>query len=287
MRRLYIGALVGVLTLAVAAVALADSAQVGSTTQNFKMNFAVPSSGGSTEIQKPKRSTGIAVDLSSSNPSNPKNGQTDALRELDLDLPNKSKVDPTAVPYCKASDTELEQEGPSACPSKTSIGTGHATAKFPSATAPNGQPLPDPQIDVKVFNRKGGLLLHLQPKIGDVNSNPIILRPSWRGTLTNGPVLHTVIPPNCLPPSQNINGTCRDPSSGAEGDEVILNSFQLTTKSKTRTVIVRRNGKRRKVKKILIKTPPTCPNGGWEFVGRFKFHSGGTATIPYKDNCTA
>ena len=281
MRRLYIGALVGAMALAVAAVAY------GATTQNFTMNFAVPGSGGTVkEIQKPKKSTGVAVDLSSSDPDNPKNGQPDALRRLDLDFPAGSKVDPTTVPYCKATDTELEQEGPSACPGRTKIGTGHATAKFPSATAPNGQPLPDPQVDVQAFNRKGGLLLHLQPKIGDVNSNPIILRPKWIGTLTNGPVLRTDIPPNCLPPAQNVNGTCRDPSTGAEGDEVILNSFQLTTQAKSRTVIVRRNGKRVRVKKILIKTPGKCPSGGWEFKGKFTYKSGELKNISYKDNCT-
>jgi hypothetical protein len=289
LRKLFIGALVGVMTLAVAAVALADSATVGTTTQNFTMNFAKPDSNGDpVEVQKPKTSVGIFADLSSSNPSNPKNGQTDALRELDLDLPTRTKVDPSAAAVCRASDTELEQEGPEACPDKSRIGTGFATAKFPTATAPNGSPLPDPQIDVVAFNARGGLLLHLQPTIGGVPSNPIILRPDWEGRLNNGPVLHTEIEPNCLPPAQNVNGTCRDPSTGAEGDEVILNSFQLVTEPKTKTVKKKVKGKKKKktIRKKLITTPRTCPSGGWEFVGDFLFASGGQVEIPYKDNCT-
>ena len=284
MRKLFAGGLVAALALAVAAVAF------GATTQNYTQYFAVPDSGSATgykEVQKPSRSVGTAVDLSSGDPDNPKNGQPDALRRLDLDFPAGTRIDPSAARQCNASKSAIEQNGADgACPASSLIGEGSATAKFPAATAPNGTPLPDPQIEVDAYNRKGGLLLSLQPTIGTARSNPIYLYPTWRGRLSNGPVLRTDIPPNCYPPAQNVNGVCRDPSTGAEGDEIILNSFKLVTKSRTKRVTVRRGGRRVRITKAMIKTPARCPSGGWEFIGRFTFKSGQNLTLPVKDNCT-
>jgi hypothetical protein len=262
LRKLFVGAVIGVLSLAVAAVAL------GATTQRFKQTFTK---------QTPNTSTGIAVDLSSSNPENTeKNGQPEALRQLDLKFAKGTDVNPAAVAKCGASNVELEQQGADACPDKSSIGTGSATAKFASPTTPDGRPLPDPQVVVEAFNARGGLVLHLQPSIGGQPSNPIILRPRWRGDLTGSPTLRTTIPPNCEPPAaRDANGVCRK-SDGSEGNEIILNSFKLNTLAKSKG-----KGKR---KKNLIETPRKC-RGAWTFTGVFRFADGSTQTLKSKDAC--
>jgi hypothetical protein len=262
LRKLFVGALVGALALAVAAVAF------GATTQNYDQRF--------TKKTK-KTSTGTSVVLSSEDTENSeKNFQPDALRQLDLLFPRGTHVDPRATRKCKASDTELEQQGPDACPNKSSIGTGDASAKLPSPTTPDGRPLPDPQVVVEAFNAPGGLVLHLQPSIGGQPTNAIILRPRWRGRLKGRPILRTNIPANCYPPAtRDADGVCRK-SDGSQGDEIILNSFKLNTLAKSKG-----KGKKRR---HLIRTPRKC-GGEWTFTGKFTFASGDKQTLRYKDRC--
>jgi hypothetical protein len=272
LRKLFIGALVGAMALAVAAVAF------GATQQNFTMNFGKPAGGSFEEIQKPKKNTGITVDLSSSNTDDP-NAQPAALRELFLHMPEGTKVNPKAAKFCNATDNELQNEGPDACPGKSEIGAGSATARAPD---PN---LPQIDVEVTAFNRKSGLLLYLQPSLLGVRQQPFFLRPEWEGKLKDGPTLHTVIPPNCAA-STNVDGRCVN-NDGSDGQEIVLNSFDLTTEpvKKVKKGKKKKNGKRKKKKFFLIQTPKACPNAGWEFRGEFRFSDGTEQNLPYQDNC--
>ena len=251
MRKLFVGALVGVLALAVTAIAVAATSQTMTTT--FTKN---------TE----KTSVGVKFQTSSVDPDNPKNQQPKAVRKLDLDLPAGTRVQPGAVVACTATDDELIQEGPSACPKKSAVGSGKATAKF------HRSDLRDVQVVVTAFAGKNGLVLHLDPDL----SNSFVLRPKWSGRLTNGPVLKTTVPPNCFPPATNQGGTCRDPNTGAAGEEVILNSFQLNTIARQRG-----SGSRRK---ILIRTPKRC-NRNWTFGVLYTYADGSTDDLDYKQTC--
>ena len=251
MRKLFVGALVGVLALAVTAIAVAATSQTMTTT--FTKN---------TE----KTSVGVKFQTSSEDTENPKNQQPKAVRKLDLDLPAGTRVQPSAVAACTATDDELIQEGPSACPRKSTVGTGKATAKF------HRSDLRDVNVVVTAFAGKNGLVLHLDPDL----SNSFVLRPKWSGRLTNGPVLKTTVPPNCFPPAQNQGGTCRDPNTGAAGEEVILNSFQLNTIAKQRGKGARR--------KILIRSPKTC-KGTWTFGVLYTYADGSTDDLDYKQTC--
>lgn len=251
MRKLFIGAVVAVMSLAITAVAIAVTEQ--RLTVTYTKNTTATS-------------TGVAFQTSSDDPENPKNGQPDAVRRLDLDLPAGSKVTPSAVKYCTATDDELIQQGTTACPKKSAVGSGKATAKF------HRSDLRNVNVVVTAFNHKRGLILHLDPDL----SNSFVLRPKWRGKLTNGPVLRTTVPPNCFPPAQNQGGTCRDPNTGAQGEEVILNSFQLNT-------IARSKGTGRR-KKNLITTPRKCKRN-WLFKVGYVYASGGERTLRYKQTC--
>src|SRR4051795_2333248 len=109
LRKLVIGALVGVLALAVAAIALADTNQT--YTQKFSSN-------------KAGKSVGIAFSTDSSDPANSaNNNQPKAVRTFNIKFPAGTAVNYKAVPVCKASDDEMIQKGGKpACP-KSVIGS--------------------------------------------------------------------------------------------------------------------------------------------------------------------
>lgn len=252
MRKLFVGAVVGVLALAVAAVALAVTEQTMTT--KFTKNTT-------------KTSVGVDFKTASADPENPKNGQPLAVRRLDLDLPNGTKVTPSTVPACTATDDELQSEGPDACPSNTTVGSGKATAKFHDARLRNVT------VVVTAFNGKKGLVLHLDPDV----SNSFVLRPKWTGDLTNGPVLRTDVPPNCFPPATpDDNNICRNPNTGEQGEEVILNSFQLKT-------LAKKKGSGSK-QKILIRSPKKCKST-WTFKVKYFYANNTNQTLPYKQAC--
>ncbi len=254
MRKLFVGAVVGVFALAITAVALAVTEH--NVTSTFTKNTT-------------STSAGIRFQSNSVDEENPKNQQPKAIRGLNIDLPAGTRIQPCAVPACTASDDELIQEGPGACAKKSTVGSGKATAKWHTSS------LADVQVVVTAFAAKRGLILHFDPNV----SNSFILRPKWTGKLTNGPVLETVVPANCVPPGrpQGENQICRDPNTGAQTDEVILNSFQLTTLAKKRG-----KGKKRK---LLIRTPRKCKRT-WTFRATYLYADGSDSdTLVYKQAC--
>src|SRR3954453_9962491 len=248
MRKLVVGALVGVLALAVAAIALAD------TQQTYTQKFTKSKAG---------TSAGIAFSTDSTDPSNTaNNNQPKAVREFDIKFPAGSAVNDKAVKICKASDDDMIQKGGKpACP-KSVIGSGNAKVSLPF---PNSAPV---NATVTVFNAKKGLVLYVDPS---PIAQPIILRPKFKGHLKNGPTLITKIAPNCLPPATNQGGQCKK-SDGSAGQEAILTHFELTTKAK------------KKGKNILIRTPKKCKKN-WKAVATLKYADGSSAKFPSTQKC--
>ena len=252
MRKLFVGAVVGVLSLALAAVAVAVT--------EHNVNAKYTKSTTSTSV-------GVSFTSSSVDEENPKNQQPKAINGLNIDLPAGTRVTPSAVPACTATDDELIQEGPSACPKRSTVGSGNATAKW------HRSDLADVTVVVTAFAGKRGLILHFDPNV----SNSFVLRPKWSGALDNGPVLKTVVPANCVPPGRaDQNNVCRDPNTQQPSDEVILNSFNLTTLAKQRG-----SGSRRK---ILIRTPRRCKRT-WTFRATYLYKDGTSDTVVDKQAC--
>jgi hypothetical protein len=248
MRKLVVGALVGVLALAVAAIALAD------TTQTYSQKFTKSKAGSSVGTIFSTDST------DSTNSAN--NNQPKSVREFDIKFPAGTAVNNKAVPLCKASDDDMIQKGGKpACP-KSVIGSGNAkvTLPFPGSAPVNAT--------VTAFNAKKSLVLYVDPS---PVAQAFILRPKFKGNLKNGPTLSTVVPPNCVPPATAQGGQCKK-SDGSAGQEAILTHFDLTTKAK------------KKGKNILIRAPKKCKKS-WTFKATLKYADGTSTSISKKQAC--
>jgi hypothetical protein len=248
LRKLFIGALVGALALAVAAIAFAD------TSQTYSQKFTSAKAG---------KSVGISFITESSDASNSaNNGQPKSVRTFNIKFPGGTAVDSKGTVICKATDDEMIQAGGKpACP-KSVIGTGSAKVKLPFPGSA------DINATVTAFNANKGLVLYVDPS---PIAQPIILRPKFIGNLKNGPTLSTVVPPNCLPPATNQGGQCKK-QDGTAGQEAVLSHFDLKT-------IPKKSGTH-----ILIRAPKTC-KGTWTATATLKYADGTSKTIKSKQAC--
>jgi hypothetical protein len=108
---------------------------------------------------KPNASSGIKAFISSSDPGAPF-AQPQGLKTLTLIFPIGTKFNfrSKALVQCKASDTEIKATSGSACPSKSRLGAGNATA--------NGAPvLPNLPESVTAFAGNNEVILLLLPKV--------------------------------------------------------------------------------------------------------------------------
>jgi hypothetical protein len=246
LRKLFIGALVGALALAVAAVALAETQQ--SYTQKFSTN-------------KANKSAGTTFSTDSTDPANPaSNNQPKSARIFTVVFPGGTKIDSLGAPQCKKTDDEILQAGGKpACP-KAVIGSGSAKVRLPYPG------FGDINATVTGFNANKGLILYVVPQ----GAQPIILRPKFQGLK-----LVTTVPPNCLPPATNQGGQCKK-GDGSAGQEAILSHFDLKTTPKSQKV-----GKK---KHTLITTPKKC-TGKWAFAAQLTYADGTTASFPSSQAC--
>ena len=197
MRKLLIGALMGALMLAVAAIALAD------TTTTFSQKYTKATV---------KTSVGTKFSTSSKEDGNAENNhQPKSTRQFNITFPAGTVINYKAVPVCK----NLDETAENPCPKNTKVGSGSADALLPNPGLP---PIPS---DVTAYNRKNGLWLFVQPQVQ--GQAPVILKPAF-SDLT----LKTKIPPLCVA-STNQNGQCVN-NDGSAGKEVVLTRFELTTK---------------------------------------------------------
>ena len=240
MRKLFIGALVGVLTLAVTAVAMAASETSGTTVQNYDQVYSQ---------KKVGKSTGTTFSTSSTDEQNPRNKQPKRVTNFDITFPRGSKIDNKAAPQCKADENDFAQasEPDDACPKGSRIGTGQVAARTPF----NG--VADFTGTAYAYNAPRGLLLFVN--IQSANQT-LLLKPKFRGLR-----LLTAVPHTCIPPNTPQND-CKDAQGVSQ--EAILTNFELKTKPKS-------SGRGSK-KRNLITTPKTCsPSTGWIFQADIKY----------------
>src|SRR5947209_14014027 len=134
--------------LVTAAVAFSVPA---SQTQTYTENFKAKTS---------NTSTATSFSESSSDPNNTQNnGQPIPANEVDVTFPPGGVLDYTAVPVCTATDNQITQSGGTACPSKTKIGNGTATASLPFQ---GSQPI---SVQLTAWNGKKQLIIYVKPSI--------------------------------------------------------------------------------------------------------------------------
>jgi hypothetical protein len=256
MRKLLFAALVGVLTLAVTAIAVAESETSGTTTQNYSQTYSAKKGG---------TATGTTFQTSSTNSANDEmNKQPKRVTNFDITFPKGSKIDNKAVPACSADETAFGQVNnpDDACPKGSKIGAGTVAARlpYPNTAELNGT--------VTAYNAKKGLLLYVVIQAPGA-AQTLVLKPTFKGL-----TLKTSVPVTCVPP-----GTAENSCKGTDGKEyaAVLTSFQLKTK-------VASSGKGKK-KKTLITTPAKCAKGGWGFEANIKYADGTAVKVPTKSPC--
>jgi hypothetical protein len=264
MRKLSVVALAGILTLVVAAVAVAagGSATSGTTVQNYDQAYSA---------KKPGKPTGTTFSTSSTDDQNADhNKQPKRVTNFDIKFPAGSKIDNKAAPACKATDEDFANaETPdAACPKGSRLGKPGTTpdGKVKARTPFNG--VADFEGEVFAYNAPKGLLLYVNVQSAN---QTLVLRPKFSGLN-----LKTAVPQTCIPPNRP-DQDCK-PNGQGESQEAILTEFSLKT-------IVKSSGKGKK-KRTLIKTPPTCPKGTWKFTSSIKYDDGTSVRIPSTTPCT-
>jgi hypothetical protein len=247
LRKLAIGALVGVLALAVAAIAVA------ATQQTFKLSFTSKKAGVSNGI------SALVEGTDASNTAN--NNQPKASREVDIKLPAGSAVNTKGATVCKASnDALLQAGGKPACP-KSVVGAGSAKVKLPFPG------FADINATVTALNGPKQLILYVNPQ----GAQPIVIRAKWAGNLSNGPTLKAPVAPNCIPPATDQGGQCKK-QDGSAGQEAILSHLDLKTVPK------------HKGKAILIRSPKKC-KGTWLSTVTFHYADGTKESVKSLSAC--
>ena len=248
MRRvLAVVALLGTAALVYTAVALATG------TQQFYTN--------TFGTKKPGKSSILKVDLHSTDTTNTAhNNAPDPARKVVLALPKGTVIDGKALPVCSASALDFQNKGAGACSSKTIVGRGSASANSTFSS------VGEIATTVTAYNRKGGLLLYVQPSPG-APAQPFVIQLSLSGSKSKGFKLTTSPPPNCLPP-----GSPPSCSSGeAPLDKLILST--LAKKSGTH---------------VFLRTPTSCPKSKfWLFKATITFKTDGTKSYTAKSPCTS
>jgi hypothetical protein len=249
MRKFAVGALVGVLVLAVAAVAMAD------TVQTYKQTFSAKKAGAST---------GTTFSTKSSDASNTgRNEQPKRTTEFDITFPKGTVIDNKALPQCKATEEDFTnaEDPDTACPGSY-IGKGNVKARLPINNTD------DLNGTVRAYNGKGKLLLWVvvQSPIG----NQTLLIQGKLKSSKSATTLKTPVPPSCVPPGIPSND-CKDGNGTPQ--YAILTSFDLKTNAY------------KKGKKTYMKTPAKCAGSSWSFAADLTYDDGSHFKTTSKTPC--
>jgi hypothetical protein len=164
-RRLLLGAVVGAVALATAAIAVA------ATKTTFSDRFTSNRTG---------HAVGTRLAFTSVDPANTaKNGQPKRTLELDVAFPKGTKIDYSVRGVCNSFDASATAP----CPSNSTIGSGTAELREQAKKSPS---IP---AGVTAFNRKNGLWIFITPKVS--NLDPILIRAFFRGRTLVMPIPNT------------------------------------------------------------------------------------------------
>jgi hypothetical protein len=140
--------------LAVTMLAAVAVASIALASAQFKQTAKV-----TLTAKKQGASTGFKASLQSSDPGAPLQ-KPQGLKTLTITFPAKTSFNfkTKALALCKANDTEMVATGGSACPAKSKLGSGGATA--------NGAPVfPKIEENVTAYAFNGQIVLLLAPKV--------------------------------------------------------------------------------------------------------------------------
>jgi hypothetical protein len=245
MRKLIVGAVAGVLVLAMAAVAMAE------TVQTYKQTFSQTKAG---------KSTGTTFSTSSIDEANTgRNKQPKRVTQFDITFPKGTIVNYKALPVCTATEEEFVAEAnpDAACPAKSKIGSGDVKARIPFKIGA------DEELTgtVNGYNGKGQLLLFVSIQ-SPIGNQTLLIKGKLKSSKTST-TLKTTVPASCVPPGIPSN-QCKDGTGTSQ--YAILTYFSLKVKPGT-------SGSGSK-KKTYMTTPTKCSGGSWTFAADITYDDG-------------
>jgi hypothetical protein len=198
--------------------------------------------------------TGLTLSIDYGNPNDP-SGKPHSVQKLVLRLHPGARIDTSVPEQCKASDAQFAQQGASACPPGSKVGTGET--EFDS-----GSPV-EPRIfktRVTLFNNEDELILFFET----TNTPGPPLRVAARARIEDNTITTEVPPLPGFPPP--------DPF------------LAVKTVRETIGPVTRGAGASRR---SYITTPASCPaSGQWTNTLTFTYRDGVTQTVPTNSPCT-
>lgn len=201
----------------------------------------------------PGASTGITYTASFRDPADPA-ADPPPLRRLVIGAPEGAELNTDAAPHCDADDATLKEQGESACPAESRIGTGSAVVK--------PMLLPAVQYRTTVFNAG-----HQQVELlsGDPPTPPVVVRGLVIDEMIDSPI------PTCLNGGY-VPADCPD-------DQVALSSNTLTVPPLS-------GGGMGSERRSYLTTPTTCPaSGRWSSPVTFYYGDGVVETLVTEQPC--
>jgi hypothetical protein len=197
-RKLLLGAVIGAVMLATAAIAIAATETTYS--QSYSKN-------------KAGSSAGTIFKTSSIDPANTAENQQPAkTRKLVIGFPAGTKFDQSVKPYC----AQLVESNNDPCPKNTQIGSGTAEVRL---KFPGGAPIP---ATVTAYNRKKGLWLYVVPSVS--GQAPVVIKPTFQGLK-----LITILTPLCV-----LNDCAKNGEAVLTKFELTTNAYKKGKGKKTR-----------------------------------------------------
>jgi hypothetical protein len=129
------------ISTAAAVILLAATAQAAGERAELSMPF---------KTATPATQTGLDMDLRYYHPEN-REEKPPVIQELAIHLPRGTRLDPSAVPVCEATNEDFQARGRDACPPETQVGDG----KLWVYVGAPGDPQP---TDLALFNGPGQLI---------------------------------------------------------------------------------------------------------------------------------
>jgi hypothetical protein len=146
------------------------------------------------EATTPGTESGLDMDLRYLNPEN-RDEKPPTIRKLALHLPAGTRLDPSAVPACEASNEEMQARGRDACPPESVVGGGTLEVYF-------GAPGDPQRTDLVLFNGPPGIIEVLF--FEGTNSVAAIERLKVEGATISGEPAQ--VPPGA-PPDQRVSAS--------------------------------------------------------------------------------
>jgi hypothetical protein len=197
-RKLLLGAVIGAVMLATAAIAIAATETTYS--QSYSKN-------------KAGSSAGTIFKTSSIDPANTAENQQPAkTRKLVITFPAGTKFDQSVKPYC----ANLDESANDPCPKNTIIGSGTAEVRL---KFPGSAPIP---ANVTAYNRKKGLWLYVVPSVA--GQAPVVIKPTFQGLK-----LVTVLTPLCV-----LNDCAKNGEAVLTKFELTTNAYKKGKGKKTK-----------------------------------------------------